>query len=64
MNKVRNEQVRKFPSTKTLWASQGNHGNNRNTGNLNVICMLGTTLIMEPTEHKYNISDRKTHKCK
>ena len=54
MNKLEN-----FLREKTLWVSQGNHSNNRNTGNLNVIHIIGTTLIMVPTNSKYNINDRK-----
>jgi hypothetical protein len=59
MNKLKN-----FLSSKTLRASQGNHSNNRNTGNLNVNCKLGTAVILVPTKNKLNISDRKTRICK
>jgi len=60
LNKGRNEQVvKKFPSSKTLRASQGNHSNNRNTDNLNVNCKLGTAVISVPTKNKHNISDKK-----
>jgi hypothetical protein len=61
VEKGRNEQVRIFPSSKTLWASQGNHGN---TSNLTVICVPGTAVIMVHTNNKRDISERKTHKYK